>query len=225
MHHSTAWIVSPEITVSSARGGASVPTPTGALRSLGHFVTRLSDRLRDAGAIEGTVLVTDDAYALLGLAETAPEGGMTAAVGTLERTGWKSHHYGEWWTFRSGPRPAVHLGRVDYLDSLTAEEFPFAATWWSDTVQGFEAWQHATGVAWQQDVPVMGIELVHKTLRPWRKEGVKGNLPVVKHDDRSPASADEPTWTPQLWTRKPPKNLPFSHAYDRYRAEIGRAHV
>lgn len=220
--HPTAWLVDRGITVMP--NGRSVPTP--ALNSAAHLIGRIGEQLVKGNRKEGTVLLTDEAALTLGLLDTPRERDQyQRGKASLEAAGWRTTGVGHWSTIYGtghgvGTRGVnVHVGLVDALDR---DGWPFAESQWGDTVSALDEWNRATGKAWGQDPAIVGVELVHATMRPWREPGVKGNRPVEKEDRHTHSTWEEMPFTLTDFGRTEP-GATWLHGYDKRRASISAA--
>lgn len=141
-------------------------------------------------------------------------------------------------------RPRVHIGQMHLIRSAdrrtrigapTEGNWPFSATWPYDSLAALDRWYELAGIAWQAGPPVMGVELLHRTLGSYRIPGTKGlRNPAKKAPTPEPLrDATEPLWTPQSWR---PTSTTISrtigvrageeyweHGYDRRTAGIAAA--
>lgn len=215
--HPTAWLVDRHITV--LPNGRSVPTPE--LNSAAHLIGRIGEQLVRGEQKEGTVLLTDDAAQSLGLLDVPRERDQyQRGMASLEAAGWRTTGSGLWTTVFGLRGLSVHVGLVDALDRAGA--WTFWECRWDQTVQAIDEWNRATGKAWGQDPAIIGVELIHATMRPWREPGVKGNRPVEKRDEHTHPTWEEIPYTLTDFGRKEP-GATWLHGYDKRRAGISAA--
>jgi hypothetical protein len=211
----SAWLIDTEITITP---DSRMPrrTPTDALHSAAALAIRLSDQVRRIGSNEGTILLTEPTIKHLRLDEPQAENGFQPAKAALEQQGWRVFGNGPWWTWKAHTGIELHVGAVDVLDRREGG-WSFRHDWWSVTVATVAQWQTLTGYAWQNDPAVMGIELIHKTIRPWRIPKVTGNQAVVKRQDKMPTAGESPFLPADFHN---PQKGRFLHQFDRRRAGI-----
>lgn len=232
----TAWIVTTTDTYTG--DGRIARTPPEALHSMGALLSRIGEMLDRSGKAEGTVLVDDAAAAMLGLTEPAQDDGRRQrALDAAAAAGWQSGKIGTWTTFMFGgsKRPTVFVGMCDVLHSVAAESDPDSFTFAGPVSTGaplvtvaeaLQHWHRLSGVPWQAGPSVMGIEIMHRTLTPYRVMGSNGRShqsAPAKRDDSTPPEAEEPMWSLADWSR--PQLAPHLHGYDRRRAGITAAGV
>jgi hypothetical protein len=205
------------------------PTPPEVLGSIVALLYRVSEGLRTAGADAGTLLVDGAASVALGLAQ-APEDGVQRALDYAAAQGWIHSPWGPWITFRGADRqserPTIYLGQTAALYEGGTRMFPFGwpGRWPGDVVAGVAHWGRLTGVPWQAQPAVQGIEMLHKLMPAVRLPDSTGKIrtrPVERRDDGTPAGATEPAWTPSMWSN--PQLGAYRYGYDRRRAGLTAA--
>lgn len=214
--HRTTWFVTPTVTWAGTDYAGETPAP--AVASMGALLTRVADQLKRQGATEGVILL-DPATALsTGLSEPPTNDGRNQrALDAATAAGWLFGEIGPWTTFRQRSRPTIYVGQ---LDRLTPDAFPLRAQWPGDTCSSVQHWHRLTGVAWQAGPAVMGLELMHRTLKPYRVENSgtgrwEQRKPDLR-DDHTPHDAAEGVWSPDTWSRA--ELAPYAHGYDKRRA-------
>lgn len=223
----TTWLVTPQVTVAGTDYLGT--TPPEALASMGALLTRIGSVLHRQGATEGLVLVDELAAAKLGLSELPTDDGTRQrALDAASSAGWRSTKLSASYTsFFGNARPTIHVGRAecitDYAKTRDPESWPWEAVWHPDVTNGLQHWHRLTGVAWQAGPAVMGVELMHRTLTPYRLPDVKGQRKPDLRDDATPHDAGESMWSMDMWSRG--ELAPYLHGYDKRRAGITAAGV
>jgi hypothetical protein len=222
----TTWLVTPEVTVAGTDYLGN--TPPEALNSMGSLLTRIASVLHRQQATEGLVLVDEAAAAKLGLSEAATDDGTRQrALDAAAGSGWRSTKLADYTSFFGNQRPTVHVGRVERIAGMAMasdpETWPWGVVWHPEITSALQHWHRLTGVAWQAGPAVMGLELMHRTMAPYRLPGVKGQRKPDLRDDSTPHDAVEAVWSKEMWTRG--ELAPFLHGYDKRRAGLTAAGV
>lgn len=223
MTQRTTWAIGERHTWSSHSGFAE--TPADAIDSCGRLVTRIAAALHKAGAAEGTVLVDERVARRIGLLDPATgDGRNQRALDSAAQAGWRhSADVGPWTAFFAKPRPSVFVGQLSWLARADTSWWPFHAPFPADVVTALQAFHDLTGVAWQAGAPVMGLELMHRTITTFSVPGQKGRRKADLRDDTTPDDAGVSMWSPESWHR--PSLHPYQHSYDKRRAGITAAGV
>lgn len=202
------------------------PTPTESLDSMGALVTRIAAALHRQQATEGLIVLDAAAAKRTGITDpTTDQGRRQRALDSAAGAGWRHTKIGAVTSFIARERPTVHVGQLARLiDPSDPGCWPFGHRFPADTVAALQAWHRLTGVAWQHGTPVMGLELMHKTIAPYRVPGVKGQRKPDLKDDATPDDASVSMWSPEMW-RRPGAKGRYLHAYDKRRAGITAAGV
>ena len=232
----TTWFVTPEVTVAGTDYLGQ--TPPEALNGMGGFLTRIASVLHRQGATEWRVLVDEKAAARLGLSEPATDDcTRQRALDSAAGAGWRHGKLGGFTSFFGNQRPTVHVCRVEVVAGQAIqqkivegrvlpqdpESWPWGAVWHPEITSGLQHWHRLTGVAWQAGPAVMGLELMHRTMTPYRLPDVKGQRKPDLRDDSTPHDAVEAMWSREMWYR--PEVATFAHGYDKRRAGITAAGV
>lgn len=207
------WLIDDEITITGT--GACVPTPP--YRGLRELLDQLAARIATQDRNTGTLLLTDSTAGRHGLLSRA------ADVRTgLGKQGWLTTGSGHWFTAYNPAGINVHVGLVDALDR---DEWVFGgpAVMWDQTCRSIQEWNDRTGHAWGHSPAVVGVSLIAAVMRPWRKEGVKGNLAVDKRDEHTHDSWAEHPYMLGVWGRRDPGHPKWLHGYDKVRAGLAAA--
>jgi hypothetical protein len=159
--------------------------------------------------------------------------------------GYKHTKIRDWTTFypaaKNNPLRTIHIGQLDRVER-DYRAWPFWAAWPADTVAALQLWHDTMGIAWQASPPVMGVELLHRTLPHFRIPNIKGQVAATRRSDAGPPDAQEAVWTPEAWSRQIPdvageiltraemrgvKSIGqlYLHQYDKTRAGITAAGV
>lgn len=222
----TTWLVTPQVTVAGTDYLGN--TPPEALNSMGALLTRIGSVLHKQRDDEGLVLVDELAAAKLGLSEPATDDGTRQrALDAASAAGYRSGKLGTYTTFYGTGRPTIHVGRAELIvgaaQATDPETWPWEPVWHPEITTGLQHWHRLTGVAWQAGPAVMGLELMHHTLAPYRPPNVKGQRKPDLRDDSTPHDAGESMWSKDMWTRS--ERAPFAHGYDKRRAGITAAGI
>jgi hypothetical protein len=223
MTQRTTWTIGERHTWSAHGGFAETPADT--LDSCGRLVTRIAAALHKTGATEGTVLVDERVARRLGLLDPATNDGRSQrALDSAAQAGWRhSTNIGPWTSFFAKERPSVYIGQLSWLNRAEHTWWPFHAPFPADVVTALQAFHDLTGVAWQAGAPVMGVELMFRTLTSYQVQGQKGRRRPDLRDDMTPDEAGVSMWSPESWHR--PSLHPYQHSYDKRRAGITAAGV
>lgn len=220
----TTWLVTPEVTVAGTDYLGA--TPPEALTSMGGLLVRIASVLHRQRVDEGLVLVDERAAARLGLSEPATDDGTRQrALDAAAGAGYRSGKLGPVTTFYGAGRPTIYVGRAEIIIG-TAEakdpgSWPWGPLWHQDITAGLQHWHRLTGVAWQSGPAVMGLELMHRTIAPYRLPDVKGQRKADLRDESTPHDAVESMWSREMWCRA--ELAPHVHGYDKRRAGITAA--
>lgn len=225
----TTWFVTP--TETWAGTGYHGPTPATGLASLGRLLGRIAAQLDRQKERDGLVLVDDVAARQLGAV-----GDWSAALNSTASAGWRNGQPGMFTAFYADQRPDIYVGVIGPILDAACEapdEYPWAVTALDGggvqlvdparMVATLQAWHRLSGVPWQAGAPVMGIEIMHKTMTPYRVLGRKGQRRPDKRDDSMPAEVSEAVWSPDMWTNR--QLCQYWHGYDKRRAGITAAGV
>lgn len=220
----TTWLVTPQVTVAGTDYLGN--TPTEALASMGSLLVRIGAVLHRQQATEGLVLVDEAAAARLGLSEPATDDGARhRALDAATGAGWRSTKIGPYTSFFANQRPTIHVGRVEVLTATAEagdpETWPWGPVWHPAITDGLQHWHRLTDVAWQAGPAVMGLELMHRTIAPYRLPDVKGQRKADLRDDSTPHDASEAMWSREMWSRQ--ELAAYAHGYDKRRAGLTAA--
>jgi hypothetical protein len=214
-----SWFLS---TVSLVAADKYWPTPDGLLDG---GLVALLERLRGVAKPdqELTVLVDEevaDIYRLRLAVDDPDDHPVRRDVGAA---GWKSSRIGYWSSFWGEDRPTVYLGQLDELENRARNDKarqPFGS-FVEDTVAQCQQWAELTGVPWQAEPAVMGVEMMRRLFPSYRVDGSKGYRRPTKIDERTPELAGEGMWTPDTW-RGPDDSWSgtFLHWYDKVKAGL-----
>lgn len=222
----TTWFVTPQLTVAGTDYLGN--TPPEALNSMGSLLVRIASVLHKQREAEGLVLVDELAAAKLGLSEPATDDGRRQrALDAASAAGYQFGKLGMYTQFYAKGRPTIHVGRAEMIvntaESLDPETWPWDPVWHPEMTTGLQHWHRLTEVAWQAGPAVMGLELMHRTLTPYRLPEVKGQRRPDVRDDSTPHDAVESMWSMEMWSRHDDGG--FLHGYDKRRAGISAAGV
>jgi hypothetical protein len=222
----TTWLVTPQVTVAGTDYLGT--TPPEALNSMGALLVRIASVLHRQQATEGLVLVDELAAAKLGLSEPATDDGTRQrALDAASGAGFRSTKLGAFTAFFGNQRPTIHVGRAELIAGTAADRDPESWPWepalHPELTTGLQHWHRLTGVAWQAGPAVMGLELMHRTIAPYRLPDTKGQRKPDLHDDSTPHDAVESMWSAEMWSRG--ELAPYLHGYDKRRAGITAAGV
>lgn len=225
----TTWLVTHELTWMPDH---AVSTPDGALTSIVSLLRRISEQLIRVGHDQGLVLLDRQASHTLGL-DVDPVDGQHRALDYAAAQGWKHTALGAITGFFAKGRPSIYVGQLPRLEHAGPDFWPWGFRrddtgalhyrWPADVVTALNHWQRLSGVAWQAGPAVMGIELMHATLRPYRMmiNGKSKQFHPEKRCDATPDQASEPAWSPAMWSR--PAKARCAHQLDRIRAGLTAA--
>lgn len=222
----TTWLVTPDVTVAGTDYLGQ--TPAESLTSMGSLLVRIGGYLHTHQQTEGLVLVDEAAAARIGLSEPATDDGTRQrALDTASAAGYRSTAIGPYTSFFANGRPTIHVGRVEVIagtaQTTDPSTWPWGTVWHPDITAGLQHWHRLTGVAWQSGPAVMGLEVMHRTLKPYRVAGVKGQRRPDLRDDSTPHDATEAVWSLEMWSRT--RKGKFIHGYDKRRAGLTAAGV
>jgi len=224
----TTWLVTPEVTVAGTDYLGD--TPPEALASMGALLVRVGGVLHRQRQTEGLVLVDERAAAMLGLSERATDDGTRQrALDAATAAGYRSGKLGTFTQFFGHGRPTIHVGRAEVITAAALASdprtWPWCPVWHPEVTTGPQHWHRLTGIPWQSGPAIIGVELIRRTLKPYRVEDVKGQRsPDLKDTDHPDLhDAGEAVWTPEMWHA--PQIGAFLHTYDKRRAGITAARV
>jgi len=220
----TTWLVTPTVTVAGTDYIGY--TPPEALNSMGALLVRIAGALHRSGDREGLLLLDEQAAATVGLTEPATDDGTRQrALDAASGAGFQSTKIGPFTSFYARDRPTIHVGRAELLTGTAAatdpESWPWDHVWHPEITTGLQHWHRLTGVAWQAGPAVMGLELMHRNLTPYRVAGVQGQRRPDLRDESTPYDASEAMWSREMWSRA--ELAPFAHGYDKRRAGLTAA--
>jgi hypothetical protein len=209
------------------------PTPPEVITSMAALLARVSTRLDNGRADAGLIVVDERAAGLLGLTEPATDDGRRQrALDAAAAAGYQAGQIGPWTQFYARSRPTVHVAQLALIRAVTAERgdsalFPMDTPWSPDMAAALAHWHRLSGVPWHAFAPVMGVELMHRTLKPFRvpdpRTGRFSQRAADKRCEATPAEAGVVMWSSDQWYR--PQVAAFVHGYDRRRAGITAAGV
>lgn len=132
----------------------------------------------------------------------------TSGVVLVDKAAAAALHIEKPWTTYAG-NPRVYLG---VLDDMDADACPLLHEGWhQDTAAAFELFHELLGVPWHRSGGVAGLELL-QSLYP------KGKTKPLQWESGQPERAEELSYFPDDWARKPDGK--FVHGYDKRRAGL-----
>lgn len=221
----TVWFIGDKRT-SCSDGRTAETGPDAFSRGIGGILQYVIDR--SVGAPEISVLISPAGARTVGLF-----GQHQLVTDSARRAGYQHGKPGPWTVFHANGRPTIHVGQISRIHARQVEDgsfFPFFSSQIAHTLSGMQRWHDLTGVAWQAGPPVMGVELMHRTLPRYRftADAKRASAkPAKKDPEGTPHGAKESMWTTRAW-RRPPREVarelgrtggPFwLHGYDKVRA-------